>query len=224
MSVMKMRLPKHAIAAAAVILGFLTAPAIAPAAVIYSYRTDQFSYSAGPGGTVTVSLFLRETVDGGSASVLAAQGGLFSAGVAAARTSSPSDPAFLTAAARNPAFNDTGSSLMSVAPTLTRFTEAVSSGGVAATDLGGGVREISLGTMTVQVGNIVGQTTSFNVRDYDNYGTSEDTLTATGTVLDTPGGTSPSSFAFQVTVAPVPEPAAIGLVALALPLLGRRRK
>jgi hypothetical protein len=53
----------------------------ARASVSYEYITDQSTYNAAPGQTVTVKLYLQEVLTGASASLINSNGGLFSAGV-----------------------------------------------------------------------------------------------------------------------------------------------
>jgi hypothetical protein len=50
--------------------------------VVYTYVTDQASYSAAPGSDVSVNIYLMETLSGGSTSIINAHNGLFSAGAA----------------------------------------------------------------------------------------------------------------------------------------------
>ena len=69
----------------------------APAAVTYSYVTDTPSVTKNAGESFTVHLYLRETVDGGSASILTAENGLLGAGVRVTRNASAAaDPTDLT--------------------------------------------------------------------------------------------------------------------------------
>ncbi len=55
--------------------------------VIYSYVTDKTAYTVSAGGTITVEVFLKETLIGGATSLIAADGGLFGAGFSVARAS-----------------------------------------------------------------------------------------------------------------------------------------
>jgi hypothetical protein len=61
-------------------VGLSTAQAYA--AVTYSYVTGQSSYTALPGGTVSVPIYLQETLNNGSTSFIAANGGVSEAGAA----------------------------------------------------------------------------------------------------------------------------------------------
>jgi hypothetical protein len=54
----------------------------AGASVVYSYVTDASSYSGSPGSIVPVSIYLQETLTGGSTSTIAAHNGLIGAGAA----------------------------------------------------------------------------------------------------------------------------------------------
>jgi hypothetical protein len=53
----------------------------ARASIIYQYVTDQTNYVVQANQTLTVNLYLQETVTGGSSSLLASEGGLFGAGL-----------------------------------------------------------------------------------------------------------------------------------------------
>src|SRR4051812_30426727 len=67
-------------------MGLLAFAGGANAAVSYSYVTDQSGYGGAPGQTVTVKLYLLETLTGGSTSVINADGGLLGFGIQANRT------------------------------------------------------------------------------------------------------------------------------------------
>jgi hypothetical protein len=56
------------------------------AAITYQYVTDQTSYSASTGATVTVQLFLQETLTAGSTSLINAEGGMFAGSVGLQQT------------------------------------------------------------------------------------------------------------------------------------------
>jgi hypothetical protein len=60
----------------------LAAVAQGRASVTYSYVTDATNYTANPGATVTINIYLNETLTGSSSSFIQQQNGLFSAGAA----------------------------------------------------------------------------------------------------------------------------------------------
>jgi hypothetical protein len=67
---------------AALVLGLSVAATPASASVVYSYVTDASAYSGSAGGTVTVNVFLDETLSGSNkTSIINANNGLFGAGV-----------------------------------------------------------------------------------------------------------------------------------------------
>jgi hypothetical protein len=61
--------------------GWLALDAPAQASISYQYVTDQATYNATPGQTVTVNLYLQEVLTGGSTSLINSDGGLYGAGV-----------------------------------------------------------------------------------------------------------------------------------------------
>ncbi len=186
------------------VFGWLLTATEAQAAVAYNFVTDQTNYSLLPNGTAVAQVFLRETLTAGSTSTLAAENGLFSAVARATRTTSPTAPATITAAARDTTnFND--------------FNDSSVQAGGAQADVGGTrslgsangsaiivdsstVRRVAVGTLTIQAGLIPLQTTTFTLSDRTG---TVDTLTWTnGTPLDSQIAAS----TFTVTV--IPEPAA----------------
>ena len=64
----------------------LLAAGPARAGLMYQYVTDQSAYGGIPGQVVNVNVFLRETLAGGSTSLLVPEDGLFSAVALASRT------------------------------------------------------------------------------------------------------------------------------------------
>ena len=200
----------------------------------YSYASDQSVYSVPVNTAFTVVVSLRETATPPSQSLFAptaqgGHGGLFSSGVKVQvdTGTAPPSPTILTAASSNAAFNDAAvfNSSKSVTSGIAKFTNAIVSGAVPSTDLGGGVREIVLGTFNLTTGSVVGQTTTFTITDFDDYGSAGDTVTGLGTTIDTTGGSSPLSVTFSVTATAVPEPTLVGgLVFLAGSLVLRRRR
>jgi len=183
------------------------------------------NYTVLPNGTVTVNIFLRETLGGTSTSLLTAEDGLFSAVMQATRTTSPSAPAVITAAARDTTnfndFNDTSTAAQ------------ISAGGGASAFVGGTrslgsangtpvitdsatVHRVSIGSFTIQGGLIPLQTTTFTIGDRP---TTADTLTwTTGQQLDA----LIVSRTFTVSVLPEPSTAVLLFGAGGLLLIRRR--
>jgi len=71
---------------AAAVVGLLAVAGQANAAISYSYVTDAPSYDATPGQTVTVKLYLLETLSAPSTSLIVQDNGLFGFGVQVNRT------------------------------------------------------------------------------------------------------------------------------------------
>jgi hypothetical protein len=70
--------------------------------ILYQYVTDQTSYSAAAGGTVTVQLFLKETLTLGSTSLINAEGGMFAGSVGLQQTGSvPANPTIISSISTN---------------------------------------------------------------------------------------------------------------------------
>lgn len=67
-------------AVAALLAGITLAVSSARAGVSYSYQTDSLTYSGAVGSTVTVNIYLVETLTNGSSSIITQKGGIFSAG------------------------------------------------------------------------------------------------------------------------------------------------
>jgi len=181
--------------------------------------SDQGNYTVLPNGTATVQVFLRETLAGGSTSLLVQEDGLFSSVVQATRTTSPSNPATITAAARDATnFNDFNDSAVAAGGAQANVGGTRSLGSATGTPIitdSATVRRISIGTFTIQGGLIPLQTSTFTIGDRPG---TADTLTfTTGQQLDSLIG----SRTFTVSV--LPEPASLGLLGLGGMLLLRRR-
>jgi hypothetical protein len=201
----------------------------APAAVTYSYVTDTPSVTKNAGESFTVHLYLRETVDGGSASILTAENGLLGAGVRVTRNASAAaDPTDLTDINPSTALSG-GPGTKDVAAGNAGFSGSVSlsaTQGAQPVDLGGGVSQVLLGTLDLVAGLVPGEATTFTIAKLN--ASNGNTATFTNFYdLDVARASAPAYAAatpsiFTVTV--VPEPATLGLALLALPLLGRRRR
>src|SRR5258706_2641247 len=78
---------------AAIVCGMAMTPAL-HAAVVYEYVSEQPSYTASPGTFVNVLVYLRETLSGGSQSLITTDGGLFGAGMTLLRSATglPASP------------------------------------------------------------------------------------------------------------------------------------
>lgn len=146
---------------------------VTPAGVRYQYVPDHASYSAPAGSTVTVDLYLQETVDVGNGSLLAGVG-LFSAGAGVSRVSG-SDASIAGLAIDNFDFGGPSQFSFTTADALLIEAIAVSSNGTQLANTGGGVspstpaNEIYLGSVTIAVGAVPGTTTfSLGRHDPDN--------------------------------------------------------
>jgi hypothetical protein len=169
------------------------------------FESEFPSYTVVPDGStqVSVKVYLAET--GGTQ--LSSEGGLNSAGFQVIAVSPPSIPVSLVSITENAAFtgnvvkNLPAGSLYEEFPNLTSGVLPDAS------------NRILLGTFAYTAALGAGSTT-FSIQD--KAGT--DTFTVQGTNLDA------LITAGQFTIAPVPEPAAMGLALLALPLVARRRR
>ncbi len=157
------------------LLALVVAAGHASASVTYRFITSQASYAAAPGGMVTISVLLEETVTGTSTSVLSAQNGLFSAGVRVTRIGSlPSDPARFVGpaavASNTNQFWDTSNAVFAPVVTIAtgeaKLLEFARAAGVSGSPTGPGVRAISLGNFNLTAGTIIGQATTFQISDY----------------------------------------------------------
>jgi hypothetical protein len=86
----------------------------AQASVTYSYVTDQSNYSVNAGGTVTISLFLQETLTNGSTSLIQGDGGLFSVAASIERANGQTGAGFVTTGSSQG--NQYGSTVANLAP------------------------------------------------------------------------------------------------------------
>jgi hypothetical protein len=142
-------------------LALLASPA--RAGVMYQYVTDHSTYSGLPGSTVNVNVFLQEIVTPPSSSLLASEAGLYSAGFYAVDFGSPVNHSVITGVNPNPAFMG-GFVNSNFNATQARLTEAgfTNTQGVTGTTAGG-VTNIFLGSLSVQVGNLP---TTFTLEPY----------------------------------------------------------
>jgi len=201
---------------------------VAQASSMYEFRFDQSTYEVAPGGTVTVSVYLYETVTAGDTSMLATDP-LVSTGVRISYGSAtnPSQPATATVADVNaaPAFTNepydnvvilsaaevqdggAGAPDPIVGLDVSSWT-AVPGQVVPGTD--GKQYSVLIGTVTFTAGDVVGETTTIKASDL--YTGSTETYLNSFTSLDSaPIWTGTA----QITV--VPEPACwVGLAGMGL--------
>jgi len=231
---------KLAIVAATVALGLGTVRP-AGAAVTYKYVTDQSSYSApSAGASVSVQLFLQETLTGGSTSILAParQDGVVGLGLKVTRGATGNS----ILSALNLDAADFGGPVIpqpggNVTPALISFTEAASptqtnvhigntAGGAVTNPAANG--RIYMATISITAGSTP---TTFTVAPYDTSGGNSLSgkdfydldFTQTTPAADAYTGANQSPTTFTVNV--VPEPASFGIIGatIALGLLRRRR-
>jgi hypothetical protein len=70
--------------------------------ITYQYVTDQTNYNAVAGASVTVQLFLRETLTGGSTSLINEEGGMFAGSVGLQQTGTvPANPTIISSISTN---------------------------------------------------------------------------------------------------------------------------
>jgi hypothetical protein len=247
MSIQRFKLAAFS-AFAAVLLGVFHQ---ANASVVYSYVAQQSTYNAQPGASVTVNVYLQELLTGNSTSFIASDGGLsgFVAVVNRVPGTLPPMPSILSAAAANTTdfqlFNSATYNFVAGTGDSGQVQGSADTGGVTGTahpgaEVGNGAvavaksNAIYLGNFTVTAGSGPGTTqftlgaidpvnggattTTFNVFDLDlapdASGAPAGAFTPVGTTLTT----------FNVTVAGVPEPASLGLLAFGGLLALRRRR
>ena len=199
----------------------------ARADVIYSFVADQAAYDVNPGGTVSVDVYLQETLTGGSASQLVAQHGLFSFDVAIWPGSLVSDPAAVISAAADSRFDDTRNDITTdhVRAGLDVNIHILDSEGVTAEQVDAVTYRVLLATFTIQGGSVPDEVTAFSLTDYENPSSSGpdnntfywDDISASNPLDSVIGAGS-----FDVTV--VPEPATMALLAMGGLVIVRRRK
>jgi hypothetical protein len=198
-----------------------------PAASMYEFTFDQSVYEVQAGQSVTVSVYLYETVTSGTTSVLATEG-LITAGVRLSYGSSPTDPATISGMTAAPNF--TNEKDLDSATFLT--AAEVAAGGTGAANPIGGLQlstftpdygtvvagtggkeyQILLGTVTFTAGDVVGETTTIKASDLFTNASLADTTTDWGTVLD-----SFSIWTGTADIVVVPEPASwVGLLGMGL--------
>jgi hypothetical protein len=134
----------------------------------YEYVSGQSSYTVATNATISVPLYLQETAPAGEGSLLAGELGLSEAGIQATTTTTPSDPALITAVTANSAFDFSNTTLPLTFPSsfasISDLLSPYDSNGVEASVFPStGVSEVFLGTLTLQAGNTPGQTTEFTL-------------------------------------------------------------
>jgi hypothetical protein len=232
----------HLVVGLALLASLLAASA--RASVTYSYVTDQSQYDGPAGGTITVNVYLKETLTGNSQSILmpSNENGLFGAGfkVSEVSNSLPS-PSILTKATANDdsasqQFNGGAFNVVSVTNTVATLSESQSFSNTAGVQLGnhpalaGTVstpgNQIFLGTVTITEGTSPG-VTQFTLGAIGEAGT---TVTYNDSDDLDGNSTSPAYTGVGRTLTTfsvgIPEPASMGLLgaSIAFGLLKRRRR
>lgn len=214
---------------------FLTGPV--GAAVSYQYVTDQTTYSANPGASVTVQVFLLETLTSGSQSVINGDNGLFGAGVGLQQTGTvPTNATIISSISTNQStigvgggfgpgsgFDQTNVATNGSNAALVESI-AVGTANGPTTDANG---KILLGTVTLTAG-AAGTTTTFSVTSFAHSSNSlAQTLGEGNTITNHSGfdldkdSSSPSfsganDITNTFTVTAVPEPGTLLLCGLAV--------
>jgi len=236
---------------AAVVCGMAMTPA-SHGAVVYEYVSDQPTYTTPTSGSfVNVLVYLKETLTGGSQSLITSDGGLFGGAMTLARSTTglPNGPSsFVTdSTGFTPDTTDFGgpteftaadSHQGSPTPTGIAFSVAVAptkTTGVALGNTGGGVsqsivNEIYLGTVKILAGSTQG-TTNFLMRFHDpangntltNNNFYDLDVTNNGGTTPVYTGASQKTNSFSIIVGP--EPASMSLVfGAGVVLFARRRR
>jgi hypothetical protein len=174
---------------------------------------------------VEVTVWLVEELTGGSTSPLVDRDGLASFDAAVNPTDLPTDPAVPVDAAIAPAFDDPNVSDVTAVYAVGYRDWIVNTTGAPADEVTLELRRIELATFTLRSGSAPGQTTLFEVTDYDDPGAAGDEENtfywddfAGAQPLD--GLIADGSFAIET----VPEPTGLSLLGLGgLAMLRRRR-
>ncbi|MDB5354081.1 MAG: hypothetical protein JWN24_534 [Phycisphaerales bacterium] len=230
------------IAALAILTSLTGFPCVpAHAGISYSYVSDKTNYVGLPGGTVTVELYLKETLTGGSTSFLASDGGVAFMTVVAKRLPNafPDQPApYIQNVAPNvvdfPFF--TTFSNRSAAGDMAEITGAPPIGsGVFVGNSGGGAApaisdEVYLGSLTIALPNNNVTVFTLGALDPMNGGNTVTSKSAYDLDLGVDGNFSPTNLFVPVgntlttfTVG-FPEPGALGVFACCGGLLAVRRR
>lgn len=232
---------RSAISRGLVLAGLLgLAASAAPAATSYSYfytTGDQTSFSVAPGGTVTVPLFLQEVnSDQSTNSLLASEQGLYSAGISIQYIGgSPANTITGATANSNVGGFDDPTSVGVVSSPVSAYIMEFS--GSAQGALPGpqvdGVSSIYLGSVTFQASSIFGDTTTFELSGTDPIQIGSSVTNSNFYNMDDPTNfqNPPDAASLYtgaatstLTVSAVPEPAVIGFLAAATPVLLRRTR
>lgn len=199
----------------------LTGVVLPSQAATYQYSPGTSSVVLSPGDTVSIPLFLTETTAISEPSLIAAEGGLYSAEVRISQVStSASTPAQVLNVADvtiDPAFNDTLFSDVQITGTtvdIAGFTNL--SGPGAAGTVSGNITTIKIADVVFTAG-----TAGVTVIELIDNPLGDNTVTFnTSQVLD---GYLPSSNGPMITFTVLPEPTWLGLLASGVVVLIRRR-
>ena len=217
----------------------VSAPATARASITYQYVSDQTSYNVNVGSTITVNLYIQETLTGGSTSLIVQDGGMFAAAIGVNRSTGTA-AANITAIKENTGAPWTSGSFAFGADNFTAGTAQLgvqSPGflGTASNINPDSTGKILIGTLTI-TGAAAG-TNTFNLTQYNTGGGNTVTAGASnptsGSAFDldftnnnspatggqppaTYSGANDNPFSFTVVVAAVPEPSSMVLCGLAV--------
>jgi hypothetical protein len=218
------------------VLSVLSLAATAKSDVAYHYVTDQNAYSVAPGGSVSVPVYLFESLTPGSASVVAGDQGLEGAGAMISRTGAvPSDPAKPTDFTYNTAdFGGLTAFTVNPAGSSASFVEAVDNSapaGPSGVAVAGGNLEF-LGAFTISAGSqlLPDQVTQFSlgkrvgVGNTITYGNFYDLDQTSVSPAYTGVGATQTTFTVTVSSDSAPEPSSLGLFAAASLLTLRTRR
>lgn len=190
---------------------------------------------AAPGATVTVELYIEESLAVGDTSLIASENGLSGAGVSVTQTAStgPGSPAIITAMTTDSGFNSsldlTSVNSDGTLGTIDEDTTANGSGPEGDCGAPGAlVGYVPLGTATITAGDAAGEVTTFTVDKLNDLG--GNTITATNFYdldMTDNGGAPPPAYvgaqATTFTITVTPEPATVGSIGMALLALAGAR-
>ncbi|HZZ44785.1 MAG TPA: hypothetical protein VFE58_17745 [Tepidisphaeraceae bacterium] len=103
------------------IIAFLATAPLAPAAIIYSFQTDQSTYNAAPGDMVSVNVYLRESFAAGDSPLLASEGILGAGFIAAEQSVTSNPPQVLASTDITPGTGFDGVSIATASPDASLF-------------------------------------------------------------------------------------------------------